>query len=182
MGRPTDGIAAELDAEVDGLVASPLTFAVDQVEGAKSVFDPEDIFGPTLSGPNKSPSHFNRHAPPPAGTVELQLGTVTARVQHLEIEPAGDDNTEDPTPPRLFKEITPALLPQAMLPQAKLPRSSAPPKTRSGSAPVRQSARQAGAKNSVPVAQRAGGAACLPPAREEAGNAWTQGEDDGKSS
>lgn len=86
-------------------------------------------------------------APPSAVATTLQVGAVTQQVLQLQLSEGAAAVEEQP---RLFSDVPPPIL--AAPPQR---RSSAPPKTRSSSTPVRQSARQAENKCTVPVAQRA---------------------------
>ncbi|XBH65308.1 hypothetical protein VPH35_118925 [Triticum aestivum] len=83
------------------------------------------------------------HAPAPSTSVGVQVGAVTQRVQQMDIQ----DQDGAATPHRLFTDVPAPLLPP--------PRPSAPRKTRTASAPVRQSARQASNRTEVPVAHRA---------------------------
>ncbi|KAF7000769.1 hypothetical protein CFC21_016589 [Triticum aestivum] len=143
-----DCMAADVQAVADAAVVAPLDFNDgQQVEEGGPVAQP-DAFGPTLSGPPPPIGQFNRHAPAPARTMELQLGAVTSRVCQLEItEAEADESTE---PRRLFRKTQ---APLVASPPTRRP--SAPPKSRAESVPSRQSARQAALVSSVPVAQRA---------------------------
>lgn len=151
--RPTlptsqaDCMAADLEAEVEEVVATPLDFHCGHQSTPAQGLAPADAFGPTLSGPNSSPGKFNCHTPEQARTVAVQLGAVTHQIEQLEIE----EDDSSCAPHHLFKELQPPIIASE-----PAPRSSAPPKSRATSAPSRQSARQAAASSTVPVSHQLG--------------------------
>ncbi|XBJ09608.1 hypothetical protein VPH35_014653 [Triticum aestivum] len=102
MGRGRAEEAA-IDAEIEATLAAPLDFA-DKGKAAEGVTKEAtlDIFGPTLARPN--PVNFNCRTPTAASMVALQLGEVTEKVCHLELE-------EPATAPHRLFTAPSALLP-----------------------------------------------------------------------
>ncbi|XBI92293.1 hypothetical protein VPH35_029387 [Triticum aestivum] len=126
---PPPTAANDIDLEAEAAKAEPLCFP-DNASSSNNL-------------PAAALSAQTCCAPAPAISVGLQLGAVTQRVQQLGIQ----DQDAAAMPCRLFADVPPALLPP--------PRPSAPKKTRTASAPVRQSARQASNCTEVPVAYHA---------------------------
>ncbi|KAE8806219.1 D-3-phosphoglycerate dehydrogenase, chloroplastic [Hordeum vulgare] len=136
-----DGMAAEVQAVADAVLAEPLQFDVGALFEAAGEALQLDAFSPTLS----DYGHFNRPTPSSARTMEVQLGAVTTRVSQLELVEASGGKE-----PCLFRECRPPLL---AAPPTR--RSVPPPKSRAQGTPTTHSARQAANTSTVPVAQRA---------------------------
>ncbi|KAE8770518.1 hypothetical protein D1007_57719 [Hordeum vulgare] len=136
-----DGMAADVQAAADAVLAEPLQFDEESLLEAAGEALQLDSFSPTLL----DYEHFNRATPSSARTMEVQLGAVTSRVSQLELMEASGSKE-----PRLFHECRPPLL--AMPPTR---RSVPPPKSRAQATPTRHNARQGANTSTVPVAQRA---------------------------
>ncbi|XBI41889.1 hypothetical protein VPH35_126291 [Triticum aestivum] len=136
------------DATVLAPPPPPAPAAVNDVDIAAAEATAEPLcFPDSQSDHNPMPaaalSSRACRAPAPSTSVGVQVGAVTQRVQQLDIQE--QDGTA--TPRHLFTDVLAPILPP--------PRPSAPKKTRTASAPVRQSARQASNRTEVPVAHRA---------------------------
>ncbi|XBI26121.1 hypothetical protein VPH35_050908 [Triticum aestivum] len=127
---PPPAVANDVDLEAEAATSEPLCFP-DNASSSNTL--------PAVAALSAQACC----TPAPAIAVGMQLGAVTQRVQQLGIQ----DQDVAATPRHLFADAQPALLPPR--------RPSAPKKTRTVSAPVRQSARQAGNRTKVPVAHRA---------------------------
>uniref|UniRef100_A0A8I6YY45 Uncharacterized protein n=1 Tax=Hordeum vulgare subsp. vulgare TaxID=112509 RepID=A0A8I6YY45_HORVV len=136
-----DGMAADVQAAADAVLAEPLHFDEGSLLEAAGEALQLDAFSPTLS----YYGHFNRATPSSARTMEVQLGAVTSRVSQLELVEASGSKE-----PSLFRECRPPLL---AAPPTR--RFVPPPKRRVQATPTRHSARQAANTSTVPVAQRA---------------------------
>ena len=84
-------MANELQAAANAAVAAPLDFINSGQKESVGPEDQLDVFGPMLSGPRASPVNFHRQAPPPACTMEVQLGAVTRQV--CQLETVGDEES-----------------------------------------------------------------------------------------
>ncbi|KAE8803915.1 D-3-phosphoglycerate dehydrogenase, chloroplastic [Hordeum vulgare] len=136
-----DGMAADVQAAADAVLAEPLHFDEGSLLKAAGEALQLDAFSPTLS----DYGHFNRATPSSARTMEVQLGAVTSRVSQLELVEASGSKE-----PCLFHECRPPLL---VAPPTR--RSVPPPKSRVQATATRHSARQAANTSTVPVVQRA---------------------------
>uniref|UniRef100_A0A8I6YBY1 Uncharacterized protein n=1 Tax=Hordeum vulgare subsp. vulgare TaxID=112509 RepID=A0A8I6YBY1_HORVV len=136
-----DGMAADVQAATDAVLAELLHFDEGSLLEAAGEALQLDAFSPTLSDYD----HFNRATPSSARTMDVQLGAVTSRVSQLELVKASSSKE-----PCLFRECRPPLL---AAPPTR--RSVPPPKSRVQATPTRHSARQATNTSTIPVAQRA---------------------------
>lgn len=142
--RP-DSMQLQLEASIDTMLAAPMSFDTEAVNG-----QPASPL-PLTDGPPPQSMQLDLisaacRAPRPEVATTMQLGTMVQQVQELHL------GTSPPTPRRLFLEPAPPVIAN---PPALPRRPTAPPKSRASSAPLRQSARQAANPSPVPVAQRA---------------------------
>uniref|UniRef100_A0A8I6ZC69 CCHC-type domain-containing protein n=1 Tax=Hordeum vulgare subsp. vulgare TaxID=112509 RepID=A0A8I6ZC69_HORVV len=85
-----DGLAADVEAATEAVVAAPLEF--DEAPLLKTTGEAVqlDAFSPTLCAAATDFRQFSRATPSTARTLEVQLGAVTSRVCQLEIVGADD--------------------------------------------------------------------------------------------
>ncbi|KAE8770215.1 D-3-phosphoglycerate dehydrogenase, chloroplastic [Hordeum vulgare] len=143
-----DGLAADVQAAAEAVVAAPLQFDADALDQTPGEALQLNTFSPTLSASALEFGQYSRATPSTARTLEVQLGAVTGTVYQLEIAGA-EENAEERS---LFRATKPQPISR---PPPAARRSVAPPKSRAISAPTRHSTRQTAVASTVPLAQRA---------------------------
>ncbi|KAE8770650.1 D-3-phosphoglycerate dehydrogenase, chloroplastic [Hordeum vulgare] len=88
-----DGLAADVHAAAEAVVAAPLEFDEDPLPHAADGAGQLDAFSPTLSAAASDLGQYSRATLTTARTMEVQLGAVSGRVSQLEI--GGTDDRLD---------------------------------------------------------------------------------------